>query len=157
MQELPASSFTKSQPSHLTRNLPSSIRLFDIAQLCFQHCQSSFQPAWSSSKNWVPLQGCGSFCLQRCTGRGRSSSSSTCSADPERQGPREGWQQWGAGPLGSQQPPLQNGTDPSKCTSPEPLMCTQSARSQAGNMVVLGYFTKRSGIYELLKSAHGLK
>lgn len=157
MQELPASSFTKSQPNHLTRNLPSSISLFDIARLCFQHCQSSFQPAWSSSKNWVPLQGCGRFCLQRCTGRGRSSSS-TCSADPERQGPREGGvAAVGAGPLGSQQPPLQNGTDPSKCTSPEPLMCTQSARSQAGNMVVLGYFTKRSGIYELLKSAHGLK
>lgn len=157
MQELPASSFTKSQPSHLTRNLPSSIRLFDIARLRFQHCQSSFQPAWSSSKHQVPLQGCGSFCLQRCTGRG-CSSSSTCSADPERQGPREG----GVAAVGHRAPwfPAATSTKryrPLQVHLPEPLMCTQSTRSQAGNMVVLGYFTKRSGIYELLKSAHGLK
>lgn len=52
---------------------------------------------------------------------------------------------------------FQTGVDHWECTSPVPLMCAPSARTPAGSVAVLGYFTKMSGIHKLLKSAHGLK
>lgn len=133
MQKLPVSSFTN-QPTQ------------------------SVQPAGRSSINWAPLQGCGSFCLHRCMGRGSSSSAS--SADPQRCGPREGRVEevgrrtsWFPAATSTKLVQTAPSAPPLMCA----VMCTQSARSQAGNVAVLGYFTKRSAIYELLKSAQVLK
>lgn len=105
----------------------------------------------------MPLQGCGSFCFQRC--RGGRGSSSTLLSKPQMTGSMGG--RGGSGgvrdPLVSSSHFFQTGVDHWECTSPELLMCALSARNPAGNVAVLGYFTKTSGIHKLLKSAHGLK
>ena len=112
-----------SQASQLTRNPPSSICLFDIAQLCFQHCQNTFQPAWRSSRTWVPLQGCGSFCLQRCTAGEAVAPPAQQTQSNAAEG-REWWHQWAAGPFGLQQPLLQNWYRPLQVHLP----CTTDTR-----------------------------
>lgn len=146
-----------SQLCQLTRILPSSIHLFNIAQLCFQCCQNAFPPVWRSSRTWVPLQGCGSFCFQRC--RGGRGSSSTLLIKPQMTGSMggRGGSEGVQDPLVSSSNFFQTGVDHWEYTSPELLMCALSARTPAGNVAVLGYLTKTSGVHKLLKSAHGLK
>lgn len=157
MQDLPVSSFTNQPTLSANSHSPffhSSVRHCSVVFSMLSKCIST---SVKIQQDLGALQGCGSFCFQRC--RGGRGSSSTLLSKPQMTGSMGGR----GGSLGVQDPLVssshffQTGVDHCECTSPELLMCAPSARTPAGNVAVLGYFTKMSGIHKLLKSAHGLK
>lgn len=141
-----------SQPRQLTHNLPSlgSLTLlscaFNFGKMHFEQCEDPARAGCPcKGVKFLPSEGHGSgeqqLCWHSTPGVMRAKGGRRASA-------------------GARDPLVSStlwGTDSSKCTFPEQLMCTQAASSQAGNMAVLGCFTQRAGIYELLKSVHGLK
>lgn len=141
-----------SQSRQPTPNLPSLVSLTSFS-CAFYVVKMHFDWPEDPAGTGCPCKGAEVPALQGVWEGGAASLLAQQTQSDESKG-RQGWQQRGLGPPGFQHP---LGNREHKCTFPEPLMCTQAASSQAGNMTVLGCFTKRAGIYELSISAHDLK